>query len=936
MVSSGQATVIPYAFTVGTLHDPDSGAWNFDTGASSHLNNSVNSFSEIFNTCMYPSVSVGDGHSIPVTNTSHSILPTPTRSPHLNNVLITPYIVKNLLYVRQFVRDNNCTIEFDAFGFSVKDFLTHRVLLRCDSTGGLYPVTAPSPIPHAFLLEGVDVDETFSPVVKPGSIRTVLSLTASRHWLIHQLDVKNAFLYGDLSMTVYMHQPPGFRDSTHPDYDDMRNKETKDAEVCLDKNRLETKEIDEILKEINAEKEKVHNEVQNESFDGIDSKEDLKDVIKIDYIGKDNIIKGTKEVAVKYDWKPDTTCVEASNWPKDMIRYFKDQWEVNRLKEKEDKGMNEEDVYEIKEGRSTAAPQGGRTGENQQEELVDKLVIKMFKEVIEVLQRMKALTKSLTSPQSSLKGAIAYTRWTEKMKSIQDMSGCGDNQQVKYTASSFIGKEESKALMREDLCPNNEMHKLETEFWCYAMVEAGHEWSLKKNTKKIGNSEELSRDGNVRDDNKRSRTGRVAGPRMVNPLNAKNLTSACGACYECGGTDHYKAACPRHKAEIICHEKVVKIPLPQGKMLRVLGERPEEKVRHRNSRTWGAPVLFIKKNGGSFRMCIDYKELNKLTIKNRYPLPRMDNLFNQLQGSQYFSKIDLQSGYHQLRVLEDNIPKSAFRTRYGYFEFTVMPFGLKNAQSVFMDLMNRVRRPYLDKFVIVFIEEILIYFNIKEEHETHLWLILNLIKKDKLYAKFSKCEFWLQEVQFLRHVINDDSIHVDPNKIEAIKDWKAPRTPLEIRSFLGEEQKRAFQTLKDKLCNAHVLALPNGPEDFVVYCDASCQGLGCVLIQRGKVIVYASRQLKIYEKNYTTHDLELGTVVFALKIWRHYLYGTKIVIYIDHKSLQHIFNQKELNMRQHRWIELFIDYYYEIRYHPSKANVVADALSRNERIKPRL
>ncbi|GJS15586.1 reverse transcriptase domain-containing protein [Tanacetum coccineum] len=151
----------------------------------------------------------------------------------------------------------------------------------------------------------------------------------------------------------------------------------------------------------------------------------------------------------------------------------------------------------------------------------------------------------------------------------------------------------------------------------------------------------------------------------------------------------------------------------------------------------------------------------------------------------------------------------------------------------------------------------------------------------------------------------------------------------------GEEQERAFHTLKDKLCNAPVLALLDGPEDFVVYCDASCQGLGCVLMQRGKVIAYASRQLKIHEKNYTTHDLELGAVVFALKIWRHYLYGTKSVIYTDHKSLQHIFNQKELNMRQRRWIELFSDYDCEIRYHPGKANVVADALSRKERIKPR-
>ncbi|GJY54362.1 reverse transcriptase domain-containing protein [Tanacetum coccineum] len=366
-------------------------------------------------------------------------------------------------------------------------------------------------------------------------------------------------------------------------------------------------------------------------------------------------------------------------------------------------------------------------------------------------------------------------------------------------------------------------------------------------------------------------------------------------------------------------------------------------------------------------MCIDYRELNKLTVKNRYPLPRIDDLFDQLQGSQFFSKIDLRSRYHQLRVHEDDIPKTAFRTHYGHFEFTVMPFGLTNTPTIFIDLMNRVCRPYLDKFVIVFIDDIVIYSKTREEHVEHLRLVLELLKKEKLYAKFSKCEIWLREVQFLGHVINGDGIHVDPSKIKAVKNWKAPRTPTEVSSFLGldryyrrfienfskiaksftiltqkgkvfnwgEEHELAFQTLKDKLCNAPVLALPDGPEDFVVYCDASGIGLGCVLMQRGKVIAYASRQLKTHEKNYTTHDLELGAVVFALKIWRHYLYGTKSVIYMDHKSLQHIFSQKELNMRQRRWIELFSDYDCEIRYHPGKANVVADALSRKERVKPK-
>uniref|UniRef100_A0A251SFU3 RNA-directed DNA polymerase n=1 Tax=Helianthus annuus TaxID=4232 RepID=A0A251SFU3_HELAN len=380
---------------------------------------------------------------------------------------------------------------------------------------------------------------------------------------------------------------------------------------------------------------------------------------------------------------------------------------------------------------------------------------------------------------------------------------------------------------------------------------------------------------------------------------------------------------------------------------------------------WGAPVLFVKKKDGSFRMCIDYRELNKLTIKNRYPLPRIDDLFDQLQGASCFSKIDLRSGYHQLRVLEEDIPKTAFRTRYGHYEFTVMPFGLTNAPAIFMDLMNRVCKPYLDKFIIVFIDDILIYSKTRADHEQHLRLTLELLKKEQLYAKFSKCEFWLKEVQFLGHIVNEQGIHVDPSKIVAIKDWSTPTTPTEIRSFLGlagyyrrfisnfskiavpltaltqknkpfewgPKQEEAFQTLKQKLCNAPVLSLPEGNDDFVVYCDASNLGLGCVLMQRGRVIAYASRQLKIHEKNYTTHDLELGAVVFALKIWRHYLYGTKCVVFTDHKSLQHILNQKELNMRQRRWVELLNDYDCEIRYHPGKANVVADALSRKGRVK---
>ncbi|GJZ36295.1 putative reverse transcriptase domain-containing protein [Tanacetum coccineum] len=249
---------------------------------------------------------------------------------------------------------------------------------------------------------------------------------------------------------------------------------------------------------------------------------------------------------------------------------------------------------------------------------------------------------------------------------------------------------------------------------------------------------------------------------------------------------------------------------------------------------WGAPVLFVKKKDGSFRMCIDYRELNKLTVKNRYPLPRIDDLFDQLQGSSVNSKIDPRSGYHQLRVRDEDIPKTPFRTRYGHYEFKVMPFGLTNAPAVFMDLINRVCKPYLDRFVIVFIDDILIYSCNEEEHANHLRIILELLKKEKLYAKFSKYDFWICMVQFLRHLIDSQGLHVDPAKIEAVKNWASPTTPTEVHQFLG------LTGYYRRFIQAPILALPEGNGDFVIYCDASLQGLGAVLMQKEKFIAYAS------------------------------------------------------------------------------------------------
>ncbi|WVZ97975.1 hypothetical protein U9M48_043470 [Paspalum notatum var. saurae] len=328
--------------------------------------------------------------------------------------------------------------------------------------------------------------------------------------------------------------------------------------------------------------------------------------------------------------------------------------------------------------------------------------------------------------------------------------------------------------------------------------------------------------------------------------------------------------------------------------------------------------------------------------------------------AKYFSKIDLRSGYHQIKIREEDIPKTAFVTRYGHHEFTVVPSGLTNAPAYFMNLMNLILKEELDQFVVVFTDDILIYSKTYEEHGKHLRVVLEKLRKNQLFRKFSKCEFLLEKVALLGHVFTAEGVLVDPNKIEAVSNWKTPCNVTEIRSFLGlskyyrrfienfskiakpmtklpkdkvsfewnDKCEKSFQCLKDKLTTTLVLTLPDLQKDFVVYCDASRQGLGCVLMQDNHVISYASRQLRAHEEKYPTHDLELAAVVHALKIWRHYLLGNKCDIYTDHKSLKYIFTQSELNMRQRRWLELIKDYELEIHYHLGKANVVADALSR--------
>jgi hypothetical protein len=300
--------------------------------------------------------------------------------------------------------------------------------------------------------------------------------------------------------------------------------------------------------------------------------------------------------------------------------------------------------------------------------------------------------------------------------------------------------------------------------------------------------------------------------------------------------------------------------------------------------------LFVRKKDGSMRMCVDYRALNEVTIKNNYPLPRIDDLFDQLKGAKYFSKIDSRSGYHQLKIKESDILKTAFVTRYGQYEFTVMSFGPTNAPAYFMNLMNKLFMEELDKFVVVFIDDVLIYSKSVEEHEKHLRVVLEKLRAHKLYAKFCRYEFWLEKVAFLDHILTAEGVAVDPEKVEAVSNWQQPTNVSEIRSFLGlagyyrrfiegfskiarpmtellkKEKKftrtvsreRSFQELKRRLTTAPVLTLPDIKRDFVIYCDASRQGLGCALMQDGKVVAYASRQLKPHEENYPTHDLEFA------------------------------------------------------------------------------
>lgn len=381
---------------------------------------------------------------------------------------------------------------------------------------------------------------------------------------------------------------------------------------------------------------------------------------------------------------------------------------------------------------------------------------------------------------------------------------------------------------------------------------------------------------------------------------------------------------------------------------------------------WGAPVLFAAKKDGSMRLCIDYRALNKLTVKNSYPIPRIDDIFDQLKGSKIFSKIDLRWGYHQIRLSEDSIPLTAFRTRYGHFEFLVLPFGLTNAPASFMSLMNNVLKEYLDKFVLVYLDDILIYSKNMDEHIRHIRLIFDQLRSHKLYGKLSKCEFLRSRVEYLGHMVSAEGVSVEEQKVKAITNWETPKSKTDVQAFLGlvnyyrrfikncsgiskpltvlcgknpfqwgREQNLAFQNLKSAITNTPVLRHfdPNLP--IRVTTDASQYALGAVLEQvensTARPVAFHSRTLNPAEQNYAAHERELLGVVDALRVWRVYLHGQSFTICTDHFPLKYLETQPNLSQRQVRWLERIVEFNFRFLPIKGKSNVVADALSRYPR-----
>jgi hypothetical protein len=374
---------------------------------------------------------------------------------------------------------------------------------------------------------------------------------------------------------------------------------------------------------------------------------------------------------------------------------------------------------------------------------------------------------------------------------------------------------------------------------------------------------------------------------------------------------------------------------------------------------FSSPILLVKKKDGSWRFCTDYRALNAVTIKDRFPIPTVDDMLDELHGAVYFTKLDLRAGYHQIRVHSEDIYKTAFRTHSGHYEYVVMPFGLCNAPSTFQAAMNEVFRPYLRKFLLVFFDDILIYSKHWDEHVVHLRKIFEILSAQQFYVKPSKCTFGAHEVDYLGHIISHEGVRVDNRKIDAMQSWPQPKTITELRGFLGltgyyrkfvrnygpiaapltellkkgnfgwnPKANAAFETLKTAMVTTPVLALPDFSEKFIVETDASDYGIGAILSQRGRPIAYLSKALGPTKRAWSIYSKEMLAIMEAIRAWRTYLLGSKFQIQTDQKSLKFLLEQRIVTPEQQKWVSKLVGFDYEIVYRPGRANVAADAMSR--------